>query len=149
MSLKLHAIYSNMTDIHHPDAEWIKLHYIKDGIAHYTLIKGVGLTDETRHCNEVELVTRAIVEAYTEERDNEIKNFVFYDCFQEGKKPDFTTNAALEKYTWYEIRAFLEGFMNPISIEQCKTTEEWIEHCLEKREDLFWENHPWNQDYED
>jgi hypothetical protein len=143
---EFHVIYSDMTDIHDPHARWIKLHYDRDAQIAYSVIKGSDLTDVTRFCTKADLAALAVVEAYPKERDKEITDFIFYQCFEEGKGAYDTAKAALVKFPAYELRAFLYGYMNPISIEQCETIEQWIEECLVKREDLYWENHRMNQD---
>lgn len=139
-------IFSNMEDMHHADAVWIKIYYVRDGFAHCLRIKGQNMTDESYDIPETELSSHAVIEAFPEEREKEITNFVFYDCFENGMDYQDTAKAAIEKYATYELRAWLEGYMNPISLEQCQSIEHWIEECMWKRHDLYWENHPMNQD---
>lgn len=142
-------IYSNMEDIHHPDAVWIKIYYVRDGFAHCLHVKAPNMTDESFDIPENELSKHTVVEAFSEERENEIRDFIFYECFENGMDYDDTAKAALAKYPAYELRAWLEGYMNPICLEQCDNIEQWVEKCMWKRHDLYWENHPMNQDYED
>ncbi|MFF2532471.1 hypothetical protein ACFVS2_26750 [Brevibacillus sp. NPDC058079] len=127
---KSNTFYSNMLDIDHPDAEWFKIHYIQDGVAHCSRIKGRDLNDVYFDLPLDLLRKMAIEEVNPTKRMNEILSLIS-SCYNEGFNEKLTTNAALEIFSAHEIRAcLLERYT--FSNNPCNSMELWIEESISK-----------------